>query len=89
MKRRQKRFTTEAAIIGEIDLKKKTADELLVRSIDLDKFHDNRSRDESEKLNKRRNRILQVQLPRLKNALAEFRTVTMPFCGDDKGVVLK
>jgi multidrug resistance efflux pump len=124
MKRRQKRFTTEAAIISKIDSNLKRAEWLFSESVRLDDFavteyhripaledgmeslkgkaldkaraeiHEikkaaDKAKEQSAKHNKSRNRILSGKLPKLKNALAEFRTVTMPFCGDDKGVVLK
>ena len=56
--------------------------------INSEDFKMKQHRERSVKLNKRRNSIINVTLPRLKDTLAAFKTETMAFCGDDKGVVL-
>lgn len=43
---------------------------------------------QAERASVMRNRIVNTQLPRLKNALAEFKTMLLPIT-DDPGVVLK
>lgn len=48
----------------------------------------NKHRDSAVKMNKSRHRIEDATLPKLKDALAAFRTETLAFSKDDPGVVL-
>lgn len=85
MKRKQTRYESEQLIIDRIDA---TKSKLLAlrkeaEALDQTKFYE-RLKDIDAKCR----RIEDTTLPKLKNALAAFRTETMPFCGDDKAVVL-
>ena len=90
MKKKQTRFTTEQQIIDKIDETKSK-----LKSIQEECEHYEclsfRNTDDEDRLNKLRKSAVRIEdatLPKLKNTLAAFRTETMAFCGDDKGVVL-
>lgn len=62
--------------------------EKVVQAISHSKIELENARSDSEKLSMRRNRIEQTQLPKLKNALAAFRTQTLPGITNDRAVVV-
>lgn len=96
MKRKQTKFFTEQEIIERIDALKAKSRELLEQACQHDELaktcSDGLSIEhhlkESERLNKTRHRIEEATLPKLKEALAEFRTELLPIT-DDRSVVLR
>ena len=97
MKRKQTRYTSEAQILEAIDAAKSKLEELRNEAIVIKEWirlnrgevgHLLGKDDELRKIEDKVRRIEDVRLPKLKNALAEFRTEVMPFT-QDRGVVLK
>lgn len=89
MKKKQTRFTTEQQIIDKIDSVKAKRLNCIAECERLEKIE--RGVDDEDRLNKLRKSVVRIEestLPKLKDTLAAFRTDTMAFCGDDKGVVL-
>ncbi len=87
-KRKQTRFTTEQEILDAIDAAHERMIRLMGESLEMEKSDLPYKDEELAKLNKRRHRIEDVQLPKLKNALAAFRTITMESIVDGPEVVL-
>jgi hypothetical protein len=87
-KRKQTRFTTEQEILDAIDARKLKVEELMKLSLELEKSGDTYTQDRLVTTNKQRHRIENVQLPKLKNALAAFRTIPMESIVDGPEVVL-
>lgn len=98
--RKQKRYTTEKQILDKIESYKNQAKECLEKADALDREYKERllagnvdmgttidAKAESERLYKRRIRIEECALPKLKEALAEFNTMLLPIT-DDPGVVI-
>ena len=94
MKRKQTRYTSEAEILEAIDAAKSKLEELrkdatvIQEWIRLNRGHLVGKDDELRKIEGKVRRIEDVRLPKLKNALAAFRTELMPFT-QDRGVVLQ
>ena len=92
MKRKQTRYTSEAQILEAIDAAKSKLEELRKESLELtQEAKIGRFGGAKERLLKVEaavRRIEDVRLPKLKSALAAFRTELMPFT-QDRGVVLQ
>lgn len=89
MNKKQTRYTTEQQIIDKIDAVKKRRLDFISECEHLEKIE--RGVDDEDRLGKLRKSVVRIEestLPKLKDTLAAFRTDTMAFCGDDKGVVL-
>jgi hypothetical protein len=80
--RKQKRYTTEQQILDAIDEAHQRHDELIKQSNECPFPED------AAKFAKAAHRIEDVRLPKLKNALAEFRTGVLESITTDRAVVL-
>ncbi len=104
MKRKQKRYESEQEILDAIDraheriaeLKRTAVTELwLVDNCAAEQkrtgegCYDHDHQGKADTAFRSIERLENQKIPKLGQALAAFRTQTMPFCGEDKGVVLQ